>query len=243
LLPGETSRFPSTLGPSVPQIVERPLKAASHVVARSVPRLCHRSGRCQASASRPANEIEIVVQLYAERLKLTGESLDKAPIDGLIGKGLPLNEDSPFADRSEVRNSDVSPLRARAHVDELGPRLRVKAVPRRSDVNLVDRTIGALIAQRTLPLSIPSNFKKKWNVTHYMWWLLGTSTQAHPRYALTNYNFPTTLTIETRQLCPGYNQVPHAQLLGGEQPRSDGWTIHTGHGLIKRARRANISGI
>jgi len=120
LLPGETGRFPSTKGASVPQIVKRSFETASDVVARPVPRLRHCSGRCQATASRTANKIEVVVQLHAERLELAAKPLDKARIDGLIGKGLPHNEDSPLADRSEVWNSDIGPLCARAHVDKLG---------------------------------------------------------------------------------------------------------------------------
>jgi hypothetical protein len=104
-----------------------------------------------------------------------------------------------------------------------------------------------LIAQRTLPLSIPIDPKQLQEemecdalyvvATRYEY------TSPPTGYVLTIYNFPTTLTIETRQLCPGCNQVPYAQLLGGEQPRSDGWTIHTGQGVIKRARCANISRI
>src|SRR5262249_59791569 len=119
LLPRESSRFPSTQNPWVPQIVERPFESAGDVVAGPVPSIGHRSGRCQAPTSRPANEIEIVVQLHAERLELAGQAIDKAPIDGLIGKRLPLDEDSPLADRRKVRNSDIGPLRARAHIDEL----------------------------------------------------------------------------------------------------------------------------
>ena len=158
LQPGETSRFPSSEGATVPQVVKRSFETARNVVARLVPRLRHRLGRCQAPASRTANKIKVVIQLHAKRLELAGEALDKAHIHGLIGKGLPFNKDSPFADRPEVRDSDISPLCARAHVDELGARACVKAFPRRSDVDIVDRSIRALVAQRTVPLSIPSNF-------------------------------------------------------------------------------------
>ena len=58
----------------------------------------------------------------AKRLELARKTLGKARIHGLIGKGLPLDEDSPLADRSEVRNAYISPFRARAHIDELGAR-------------------------------------------------------------------------------------------------------------------------
>lgn len=119
LQPGETGRFPSTKGATVPQIVKRSFETACDVVAGLVPRLRHRSGRCQAPASRTANKIEVVVQLHAERFEFAGEAFDKARIHGLIGKGLPLNKDSPFADRSEVWDSDIGPLCAGAHVDEL----------------------------------------------------------------------------------------------------------------------------
>ena len=69
-----------------------------------VPRLRHRLGRSQAPASRTANKIKVVIQLHTKRFELAGEALDKARIDALVGKGLPLDKDSPFADRSEVRN-------------------------------------------------------------------------------------------------------------------------------------------
>ena len=65
-------------------------------------------------------------------------------------------------------------------------------------------------------------------------------TRPPTAYALTIYNFPTSLTLETRQACPGSNQVPNAQLSGGELPRSDDWTIHMGHVVIKRGGCSNI---
>ena len=106
----------------MPLVVERSFKTASDVVAGAVPRSRHRLGRSQAPASRTANEEEVVVQLDAKRLELARKTLGKARIHGLIGKGLPLDEDSPLADRSEVRNAYISPFRARAHIDELGAR-------------------------------------------------------------------------------------------------------------------------
>src|SRR5262249_57945753 len=80
LLPRESSRFPSTQNPSVPQIVERPFESAGDVVAGPVPSLCHPSGRCQAPTSRPANGIEIVVQLHPDRLEPAGPAVDQTRI-------------------------------------------------------------------------------------------------------------------------------------------------------------------
>ena len=104
LLPGETGRFPSTEGATVPQIVKRSFETASDVVARPVPRLRQCSGCCQATASRTANKIEVVVQLHAKRLELAAKPLDKARIDGLIGKGLPLKRTArlPIGARSGI---------------------------------------------------------------------------------------------------------------------------------------------
>lgn len=178
-----------------------------------VPRLRHRFGRSQAPATRTANKIEIVIQLHAKRFELAGEALDKACIDALVGKGLPLDKDSPFADRSEVRNSYIGPLCARAHVDKLRAGSRGETFPRRSDIDLVDRSIGVLVAQRTVRLSIPSNFKEEMECQPlYVVATLNLYTKPPTGYALTIYNFPTSQTIETRQVRPGCGQVPYARL-------------------------------
>jgi hypothetical protein len=197
----------------VPQIVKRPSEAARNVVTGTVTRLSHRSGRSQAPATRTANKIEVVIRLHAERFELAGEALDKARIHGLIGKSLPLDKDSPFADRTEVRNSDIGPLCARAHVDKLRPGPRGETVPRRSDVDVVDRSIGPLVAQRTPLLSIPSNFEEEMECQPlYVVATLNLYTKPPTGYALTIYNFPTSQTIETRQVRPGCGQVPYARL-------------------------------
>jgi hypothetical protein len=41
---------------------------------------------------------------------------------------------------------------------------------------------------------------------------LNLYTKPHTGYALTVYNFPTSQTIETRQVRPGCGQVPYARL-------------------------------
>jgi hypothetical protein len=58
----------------MPLVVERSFETAGNVVAGAVPHHCHRLGRSQTSAPRTANEEEVVVQLDAKRLKLTGRS-------------------------------------------------------------------------------------------------------------------------------------------------------------------------
>jgi hypothetical protein len=132
-------------------VVERSFKTARDVVAGAVPRRRHHLGRSQAPASRTANEEEVVVQLHAKRLELTGKTLDEARVHGLIGKGLPLDEDSPFADGAEVWNAHIGPLRAGAHIDKLRARTRGEALPSRLDINSVDRLIAVLHAQMTIP--------------------------------------------------------------------------------------------
>ena len=95
-----------------------------------------------------------------------------------------------------------------------------------------------------LSLSIPSNFKEEMECHPlYVGATLRKYTKPPTGHALTIYNFPTTLTIETRQACPGCNQAPNAQLSGGGLPRSDGWTIHMGSVVIKRGAWSNIPGI
>ena len=81
----------------MPFVVKRPLETASNVMTGSIARLRHRLGCSQAPASRTANEEEIVIHLSPKRLKLSGKTLRKARIHGLIGKGLPFDEDSPLA--------------------------------------------------------------------------------------------------------------------------------------------------
>ena len=135
----------------MPIVVERPFETASDVVTGLIARLGHRLGRSEAPTSRTANEEEVVVQLSAHRLKLAGESLDKARIHGLIGKGLPFDEDSPLADGSEIRNPDIGPFRARADVDQLRARTRGEALLSHLDINSVDRFIAVLHAQMTIP--------------------------------------------------------------------------------------------
>ena len=151
LAPRETSRLPASNGTAVPIVVERTFKTAGDVMTGPIARLRHRLGRSQAPASRTANEEEIVIQLSAKRLKLAGKTLDKARIHGLIGKGLPFDEDSPLAYGSEIRNPDIGPFRARADVDQLRARTRGEALPSRLDINSVNRFIAVLHAQMTIP--------------------------------------------------------------------------------------------
>jgi hypothetical protein len=105
-------------------IVQRPFETASDVMTGPIARLRHRLGRSQAPASRTANEEEIVIQSSAKCLKLDGETPHEVWIHGLIGKGLPFDEDSPLADGSEIGNPDIGPFRARADVDQLRARTR-----------------------------------------------------------------------------------------------------------------------
>jgi len=67
--------------------------------------------------------------------------------------------------------------------------------------------------------------------------------QKRPRpptaYALTFHKISTLLTPKTRKTFPGNNQVQGTQLWRRGMPRSDGWTIHMPHLLIKRRGRAS----
>jgi hypothetical protein len=75
----------------MPFVVERPLKAASDVVTGL--------GSRQTAPTRAADEEEVIVKRNAKRAKLLRKTLDEVWIDGLIGKGLPLDQDRPFAER------------------------------------------------------------------------------------------------------------------------------------------------
>ena len=132
-------------------VVERPFETASEVMTGPIARLRHRLGRSQAPASRTADEEKIVIQLSPKHLKLTGKTLHKARIHGLIRKGLPFDEHSPFAYGSEIRNPDIGPFRAGADVNQLRARTRDEALPSCLDINSVDRPIAVLNAQMTIP--------------------------------------------------------------------------------------------
>lgn len=136
----------------MPLVVERSFETAGDVVAGAVSRRRHCLGRSQAPASRTANEEEVVVLFDAKRLELTAQTLGKARVHGLIGKGLPLHEDSPFTGRPEVWNPHIGPFRPRAHIDKLRARMRLEGLPDRFHVNIIDRLIAGLCAQRKLPL-------------------------------------------------------------------------------------------
>src|SRR6476646_11528168 len=82
-----------------------------------------------------------------KHLKLAGKTLHKARIHGLIRKGLPAVEQSPFAYGSEIRNPDIGPFRACADVNQLRARTRDEALPSCLDISSVDRPIGVLHAQ------------------------------------------------------------------------------------------------
>jgi hypothetical protein len=131
----------------VPIVVERPFKTSGDVMAGPIARLRHRLGRSQAPASRTTNEEEVVIQLSAKHPKLASKTFDKARIHGLIRKGLPLDEDSPLAYGSEIRNPDIGPFRACADVNQLRARTRDEAFPSRLDINSIDRFIAVLHAQ------------------------------------------------------------------------------------------------
>jgi hypothetical protein len=75
----------------MPFVVERPLKAASDVVTGL--------GSRQTPPTRAADEEEVIVKRNTKRAKLLRKTLDEVWIDGLIGKGLPLDQDRPFAER------------------------------------------------------------------------------------------------------------------------------------------------
>jgi hypothetical protein len=77
-------------------VIKRPFKAAGDVVTGVVTHYCHSLGRGQTSASRTADEKEVIVWLHAKCTKLPRETLDEAWIDNLIGKGLPLDQDRPL---------------------------------------------------------------------------------------------------------------------------------------------------
>jgi len=132
-------------------VVERSFETAGDVVAGAVSRRRHRLGRSQAPAPGTANEEEVVIELHAKRPELTGKALSEAQVHGLIGKGLPFDEDGAFTYRSEIRNPDIGPFCARADIDQLGARTRGEALPSRLDINSVDCFIAVLHSSITIP--------------------------------------------------------------------------------------------
>ena len=128
----------------MPIVVERSFETASDIVTGPIARLGHRLSRSQAAASRTTNEEEVIVRLSAKRLELASETLNEPRIHSLVRKSLPLDEDSSFADGSEIRNAHIGPFRARAHVDQLRASTRGKALPSRLNVDIVDRFLTVL---------------------------------------------------------------------------------------------------
>ena len=96
LEPGKTGRLPAFDRTAMPVLVERTFETAGDIVAGAVSRRRHRLRRGHAPAPRTANEEEVVIELHAERPELTGEALSEERVHGLIGKGLPFDQDSPF---------------------------------------------------------------------------------------------------------------------------------------------------
>ena len=135
----------------MPPVVERSFETGPDVVAGAIPYCRHRLGRSQTPASRTANKKKVVVQLHAKRLQLPSQALREARVNRLVGKGLPLNKDSPFADRCEIWDPNIGPLCASAHIDKLRPRARLKRLPDRLHIDIIDRLIAGLCAQRTHP--------------------------------------------------------------------------------------------
>ena len=149
LKPGKTGRLPAAGEAAVPIVIERSFETASDIVTGPIARLGHRFSRSQAPASRTANEEEVVVRLSAKRLELAGETLNKPRIHSLVRKSLPLDEDSSFADGSEIGNAHIGPFCARAHVNQLRARMRGKTLPSRLNVDVVDGFLTFLHGQMT----------------------------------------------------------------------------------------------
>jgi len=82
----------------MPVIIERSFKTAGDIVTGAVAQFGHCLGCCQASTTRTANEVEVVALFDAKRLEFAGQTLGEAEIDGLVGKGLPLDKDRPLPD-------------------------------------------------------------------------------------------------------------------------------------------------
>jgi len=132
-------------------VVKRSFETGRDVVTSAIPYCRHRLGRSQTPASRTANKEKVVVQLHTKRLQLPSQALREARVNRLVGKGLPLDKDSPFADRCEIWDANIGPLGARAHIDKLGPRARLKRLPDHLQIDIIDRLIAGLCAQRTHP--------------------------------------------------------------------------------------------
>ena len=98
LLPGKACRLPTCDGAAMSLVVERSFETARDVVTTAVPRRRHRLSRSHATASRTANEEEVVLRLDTER-EFAAEPLGKTRIDRLVGKSLPLDEDCPPSQR------------------------------------------------------------------------------------------------------------------------------------------------
>ena len=80
----------------MPLVVERTFETAGNIVTGAVSFGRHRFGSSEAPAPRTTNEEQVVIEFHAERPKLAGKALSEARVHGLIGEGLPFDQDSPF---------------------------------------------------------------------------------------------------------------------------------------------------
>jgi hypothetical protein len=199
-----------TKGAAMPQIVERSFETARDVVARRIPSLSQRSGGCQAPATRTANKIEIVLGCTPSVLSSPRGARQSAQPRS-DRERLPFDKNSRLPIGAS-RESDIGPLRAGAHVDELRDAGLSEAFHAAVTSTSSTMPIGPWLLKGHFASRSQATLKKNWNVATNMWWLRRTVHKAPHRLLVNCLQLSHNWTIETRQVRPGCSQVPYAQL-------------------------------
>jgi len=122
----------------MPIAIERTLKSTRNIMRPAVARRSHRLGSSQAPASRTANEEKGCVGTRAQLAQTRRKLIDEGCVGLGAGKCLPLNRNNLFPDRTQVRETDKSPLRLRSDIYEYSARLLRKPSPDLLDLYILD---------------------------------------------------------------------------------------------------------
>ena len=127
---GKPLGLPAAELPPVTVRIEWPLEPVRHVAAARVACRRHRLGRLQAPCARATDEKQFAVPCRRRWGRGLGEAFDERGVQAVVREALPLHQHGPLADRRQIRQADVGPLRNRPHVDQHRSRVTLQPRPR-----------------------------------------------------------------------------------------------------------------
>jgi hypothetical protein len=138
LCPWQTASFPAGVLPSMPLRIEWPFKSVSNIAAVWI--ACRRHGPCshQAASAGPADEEQLAALICPCCVQRLDEAIDKAGVDPVVWKALPLQKERPLADGSQIRKADKRPLCLRSDIDQHRTRIRLQSCPSLFHRHVVD---------------------------------------------------------------------------------------------------------